>query len=317
MRRVIGLLWQKGVKSLWRRQDGSAAVLVALALVVLLAMVGTVTDVGLVFLYKYRLSNALDAAALAGAQELPENPEKAREKAREYAEKNGVDPATITVEISDDGREIRVAGEKEVQLLFAKVLGYTKSRVNGTSAARVGGITRVVGAAPLGIEEQPFQYGEEYVLKVGGGEGSYGWFGPLSLGGSGANVYRINLMYGYDRELKVGDIVPTETGNMSGPTEDGIEYRIQSCNHIPKCTYDHYVRGCPQVLLVPVIRPIKDSSNQVKEVQVVGFGAFFVEDVAGSGNECTVTGRFIHYLYPGDVDFNQVYYGLKGVKLVR
>lgn len=317
MRRVIGLLGQKGVKSIWRRQDGTAVVPVALALVVLLAMVGTVTDVGLVFLHKYRLSNALDAAALAGAQELPENPEKAREKAREYAEKNGVDPATITVEISDDNREIRVAGEKEVQLLFAKVLGYTKSRVNSTSAARVGGITRVVGAAPLGIEEQPFQYGEEYVLKVGGGCGSYGWFGALSLGGTGANVYRMNLMYGYNRELKVGDIVPTETGNMSGPTRDGIEYRIQSCKHIPKCTYDHYVRDCPQVLLVPIIRPIASNGNQVKEVQVVGFGAFFVEGVAGTGKESIVTGRFIHYLYPGDVDFNQVYYGLKGVKLVR
>jgi len=58
--------------------------------VVLLGCASLVTDVGLLYTSRNRLINAADAAALAGAQELPDKPEMAEAVAREYAKDNGV-----------------------------------------------------------------------------------------------------------------------------------------------------------------------------------------------------------------------------------
>lgn len=54
-------------------------------------------DVGM-FLHERRsVQNAADAAALAGAQELPDDVVAAEQIARDYAQKNGVDPSTLDV----------------------------------------------------------------------------------------------------------------------------------------------------------------------------------------------------------------------------
>lgn len=55
-----------------RRQRGAVAIMVALALLVLLSVVGLVVDGGLAYLVKARLNAAVDAAALAAARAVPD-----------------------------------------------------------------------------------------------------------------------------------------------------------------------------------------------------------------------------------------------------
>ncbi|WP_236422739.1 TadE/TadG family type IV pilus assembly protein, partial [Escherichia coli] len=50
------------------RQRGAVAIMVAIAMLVLLGVVGLTIDAGLAYLIKARLNAALDSAALAGAR---------------------------------------------------------------------------------------------------------------------------------------------------------------------------------------------------------------------------------------------------------
>ena len=58
------------VKQLPRKQSGAVAIMTALSLLLLIAMVGLVVDLGYLYTRKTELQNAADAAALAGAREL-------------------------------------------------------------------------------------------------------------------------------------------------------------------------------------------------------------------------------------------------------
>ncbi|HXL05154.1 MAG TPA: pilus assembly protein TadG-related protein [Bacillota bacterium] len=300
-------------------EKGSVIIIVAAAMVLLLGIAALVVDVGLLYYNKVVLSNAADAAALAGVQELPKDHGKAGEIAEAYAVTNGVEPGQVSAEVLPDGRSIQVATSRVVPLGFAKILGFSSAKVTASAKASVGATKGLWGAAPFGVVEDSFVYGETYTMKYSprnSGEVGPGNFGALALGGTGANNYLNNIKYGYQGRLEVGDEIPTiletEPGNMAGPTKSGVDFRIGGCNHEPKCTYDRFVKGCKRLLLVPVIDSLDVTGRS--GVKLIGFAAFFVEAVEGAGNACTVTGRFVRWAADGDLgninDYGVVSYRL-------
>jgi hypothetical protein len=94
-------------------ERGQVLVLFAFMIVILLLFVMMVVDVGFVALEKRNTQNALDAAALAGAQELPDDPVLAEQLALQYAEENGLDPDELTVAFSCTSTLLRVCNEAE------------------------------------------------------------------------------------------------------------------------------------------------------------------------------------------------------------
>ena len=188
------------LRRLLREEKGSALVLAALIMGVLLSFTALVVDVGMLYLTRTRLFNATDAAALAGVQALPEDPQEAERLAREFAWRNGAPEGRVNVAISEDKHAILVATSKKVGLGFARVFGVSTAEVRARSKALVGPINSMRGVAPFGVERQAFEYGEQYVLKYGAGqlEGQrHGNFGALALGGTGAGNYRRNIVEGY------------------------------------------------------------------------------------------------------------------------
>jgi len=298
---------------------GQVLVTVAAGMTLLLGMAAITVDAGTLYLQRQRLANAVDAAALAGAQELPARPALAYQQAMAYAEQNGCSPEEVVVQIAPSNKKITVTAQRQIPLFFARTLGHQTASVSAQATAAVSPVKALMGAAPLSIEEQILVFGEEYTLKSapseGGGEPLYGWYGPLSLGGSGARSYCQNLKYGYESELRVGDVVATETGNMSGPTVEGIAYRVDACHHDPPCTFEHFAPGCPRVLLVPVIVAQETSGNQIKTVRIQGFAAFFIENYARQGNECEIRGRFVHTAVSAPYDESLPGYGVYAVHL--
>ena len=168
-------------------EKGSVLVMVALGMVVLLGCASLVTDVGLLYTSRNRLINAADAAALAGAQELPDKPEMAEVVAREYAMANGVSEDNLDVEVSADNRSITVKPRQNVRFLFAQLLGFTEQEVDAEATALTAPLTGAIGVVPFSIEEQVLEIGKQYVLKEGAGgpavEGAdgkmSGWYGAL------------------------------------------------------------------------------------------------------------------------------------------
>ena len=300
----------------YQKERGSVVVLVALSLTTLLGFCAIVTDVGLMYAEKAHLQNSVDAAALAGVQELPSNPTLAEQIAQDYASQNGVSAVTVTFEANN--AKISVQATQQVPTYFARIWGITEEQISASAKAMMVPPTELSGAVPLSIQEQDFVYGQKYELKSGGGSGTSswylddsmnnaveisgagsgtpGWYGALELSDTGANTYETDLANGYSGALSVGQILDVKHGNMSGPTADGINTRLSRDTSVPKNTIDNYDRNAPQIVYIPIVRIISESGNSIQEVQIVGFAAFFLEGVAGNGNDSVVTGWFIRAL---------------------
>jgi len=301
-------------------QCGQAMVLFALSLPVILGMTGLFMDTGLMVLEKERLQRACDAAAIAGAYELPDE-ENARERAAEYFQINGYSAENLTVFVVPEQNKITVEGKKKVNLTFMKVMGFNDVEVKAKASAVYGAVNGITGVVPFGIPDQYLEYGRLYTLKAAPkdqyGPGNYG---ALALGFRGSANYENNLKYGYSGFLRVGDWVETEPGNMSGPTERGVNYRLNACPHSPQCSIENYHPGCPRIMIVPVFDPSSLMQGR-DEVRIVGFAAFLIKGISGSGSESEVTGYFLKIIPPDGSYFtiigSQQNYGLHAAKLVE
>lgn len=304
-------------------EKGSAVVILTLAISVLAGAAALVADIGVAYVTQQRLAVAADAAAFAGGQELHLGAARARQAALDNAASNGVNPAEIVVDVEQDNSAVAVRIASPMTIFFARVLGIDEGGELSAQARVVSSVpTALQGVAPLGIKEQPLTIGQEYTLKIGAGSkdeplglGS-GNFGALALGGPGASTYRNNLKYGYPGLLEVGDVVETQTGNISGPTRKAIKFRLAQPKP-PHCSPDSRVRDCPRVLLVPVYVPVESKGNQVKAVRVVGFAAFYVERAPGSGKESRVTGRFVKTFHGGEASAAGSGFGISAARLVE
>jgi hypothetical protein len=127
--------------------------LAALAMAAMLVMVAFVVDIGKAYLVQRQLQAGVDAAALAGAQHLPD-PTEATTNAQDYGpssgEKNEVKlgngvTTTVTMRcvVSAPGcnptlgnyNAVRVHATSDVDLLFARILGIKKLKVKATATA--------------------------------------------------------------------------------------------------------------------------------------------------------------------------------------
>jgi len=314
----------KQFKGLINRQEGIAVVLVALCLTVLVGMLALVGDIGLLFLTKTQLARAADAAALAGAARINEGEVPARLEAQNYLQANGITAGTGTIEIDLQEKTVTVRLRQEVNYFFAPLFGETSNEVSVQAVGQNGSISAAKGVAPVGIEDQQLIYGEPYVLKWSSdltlletpfGPGN---FGILNFGnhGGGASDYRQYAAKGYSEFIKVGDVIPAETGNKSGPTLQGFGERIQSCEADPPCSWQDYEADCPRIVTIPVYQ-ILGGSGSNQEYKIVGFAAFWLEEIGGHGNENYVSGYFIQKYLPGEIEIGQNDYGLRSVKLIQ
>lgn len=270
-----------------------------------------VIDIGLVYIEKTKLSNAVDAAVLAAALELPRDDEKAEEVALDYLKKNNVDCQNIVIDISEDKKSIQIHGDKNVKHLFAILLGIDKSNVKVNTKAVIGPARTVKGGIrPFAVEMYNFNYGDLVTLKEDAGDGYDGNYGGISLGGEGANVFKLNALYGYSGTISVGDMIPTEPGNIAGATME-----IQKYIDTDYSSFNNFNRDSERLWTIPLVNSMM--VNGKKEVLVLGFGQFFVENVKNKAGKIEIEGRFIKYVINGEIDMNLSDTGVYGVKLER
>jgi Flp pilus assembly protein TadG len=303
------------------KEQGSIIVMTALVMVAVIGFMALGVDLGILLLQKRLLANAVDAAALAGVQELPANPSSAQNIAYQYGVLNRINADELSVAVSTLDNEVAVSAQRSVRLFFAPVLGFDVAVVSAQARARTGPVGGVRGTVPLSVVEQEFVYGAKYMLKYGSQPlddipgGHYGGnFGALALGGKGGNTYRDNLANGYSGILRVGDMVDTEPGNMVGPTGVGVKARL-SHPDAAKCEFATAGPHCPQYLIVPIIDGF--SSGGSHSVRILGFAVFFLEDYHNSGAyRGSVVGRFLRRSVDGEIGPGRDY-GLHAYKLVQ
>lgn len=293
-------------------ERGSTQVITLLAMVVILGITALVMDIGVVFVERVKLSNAADAAVLGGAMELPGDTQKAIEVANEYLTKNGIDTNLSQIIISNNNTSIEVKINKNVDFYFAKAIGINDKDVLISSKANIGPVIAVYdGIRPLVIQQQALSYGQVVTLKEGAGDGYHGNYGGIALGGSGSNNFENNIKYGYKGKLKVGDIVYTETGNMSGATTRGISFITDNSFE----TFNNFSKDSSRLWTIPIVETLEVDGN--KPVKIAGFAEFFIENSDKKNGKIEITGRFLEFVQNGDIDYNVTDYGLRGVKLIN
>lgn len=125
-------------RNILKDTKGLVAVIVALLITVLLGFTAFVVDIGSVAMQRQNLQKAADAAALAGAQDLP-SAGNAISTAISYLDKNGVkapDTYIATTPYSGDSTKIEVKCTRTVSYTFAQVFGYTQTNVSARAVAQ-------------------------------------------------------------------------------------------------------------------------------------------------------------------------------------
>ncbi len=298
-----------------KNESGTTIVIFTGMIVGILAFSALVTDIGYLMVERSRLKNTADAAALAAVREMTDNRSNAQAVAADYIQKN--DRSTITSEISipDTGYIATVKLNKDIFFFFARILGINETQISVQSTAKMAPVVAVRGLRPLTVQQQTFTFGQQYVLKEGAGDGTSGNYGAVALGGTGSDRYRDNIKYGYDSVIRIGDYIRTETGNMQGPTEEGINYLISQCSHYPECTHQKYELNCPRLIAIPVVNTL--DVNGRKPIVVVGFASFFLEDYVDNGGHSEITGRFIETIVNAELGDAATDYGMRSIKLIE
>lgn len=294
----------KRVSTTWKRAiRGQIAVLILLALPVLLLSMSLCIDVGDLYLNRVRIQTAIDSSVLAGANWLPDYHNQAISTAQAYAIQNGVKAGEIqNIAVAADNKSLTMTVARTVPCFFCIAMGEgvayasTGSGGTGITALATAGIVPVsaaYGITPVGVDYRTnLNFGSQVILKQG--QVGAGNWDPLALGGQGADQYRSNLQSGYQGKVSAGDWINTETGNVVGPTNQGISARISNGQSMyPSSTFANHTLDDPRIIVVPVVD--FSNINGQSQVPVKGFAVMWV---AGVDQQGAINCYFMHQSIP-------------------
>jgi hypothetical protein len=292
-------------------EEGNISILVMFFMVILLASTGAAIDVGRAAINRAKLSNALDYAALAGAQELPNDPASAVNIVQNYLLDNNVDPSSVDIVVGSDNKSIELMGKRKLEYTFLRILGLEKTDIKANSKVIIGAVSSVKGGLrPYAVEDFPYVYGTLITLKNGGGDGYHGNYGVVALGGTGSGVYAYNALYGYDGEIKVGDEIDTEPGNMAS-----VSNQLQSYINSISDSFESFERDSDRLWTVPLVDSLEENGRST--VLVTGFAEVFVENIQKKSGKIEIKARFIRFVLNGEIDLEAEDRGTYGAKLVN
>jgi hypothetical protein len=280
-----------------KNESGQAIVLMTLSLVAILGMAALVLDVGNWFHTKRQLQGTADAATLAGAQKLPDDPSGASTMAMSYANQNGGNVAGANIIISSTvlpNDTISVRARKTDPGFFSGVLGIASADIDARAKARVGPPAKSKYVAPMVVDcEHPlihncngdstpdFQVPTTMDYDPMGAPGAYGM---LNLGGGsnpGSSEEADWILHGFDQYLGLGDYRSDPGAKFSSSNiQDALEAR----------------RGT--VLLFPVFR-VLNGTGQNAVYDIIGWIGFHLNAFEVHGNNATLHGYFTEYIAQG------------------
>jgi hypothetical protein len=303
---------------------GQAYVVTVLFLTVLLAMTAAVLDVGSWYRAQRAVQATVDAAALAGAQALPEDQFQAEALAKEYVEKNGGNLSALEINFSTkvSGTDtIRVRGERAAPGFFSRIFSIDSVTVGARAVAQAGGVSEAKYVAPITVNEKhpmlqncapPPCSGPDYdteiellnLHKPGGGDAA-GSFGLIDLradgtGNPGANELAEWMEKGFDQYMPLGDYDAAPSTNFNNSQFKGaLDLRIGT------------------EVLFPIYRTLKGPGTNA-EFEIIGWVGFVPSKFVASGDKGKVFGYFTKVIWEGILaESGDPSFGLKTVSLVE
>ncbi len=296
----------------FREERGQAMALTVICLTVLLTLSALVLDIGSWYQAQRETQAAADAAALAGAQALPDDSGEASALAASYVTKNGGGATSIsftTRSLSNDTVTVEV--ERDAPGFFSKIFGVDSVAVDAKASARSGVMTHARYAAPIAVDERhPLISGTSCpcfgpattldLEKVGPGA-----FRLLNLddshGGTGPKIVADWILNGYDGYMPLN-------WYFSDPGAKFNSSQIKSAMNA----------RIGDELLFPVYRETRGSGANF-EYFVVGWIGFVVSDFDAHGNGGVVNGHFTRVIWEGiqSESGTETDFGARAVELVE
>jgi Flp pilus assembly protein TadG len=307
-----------------REEHGQAVVLTTIAMVMCLGASALVLDVGHWFRDKRRVQATADAAALAGAQLLPDDPNGAQSTAQSYANKNGGDVLGANIVVSStygSNDTISVKGERSDPGIFSSVLGIANANITATAKARVGVPQSALHVAPMVVScnhslikncnnsSKLPQFNVMTTLKFDpmGAPGAFGMLNLSKGGGTPGSSEEANwIRYGYSAYLDV---------NKNYNSDPGAKFSSQQV----RGALDSRLSGDP-VLLFPVFQTLT-GTGQNAQYYIIGWVGFHLVSYTTQGNNATLRGYFTTYIAQGILasgsSLGSTNFGIKSIQLVE
>jgi len=290
-----------------RSTHGQATVLTVVFLTVLLGLAALVLDVGSWYRAKRDAQSTADAAALAGAQGLPDTT-NAKGLAQQYAGKNGgigTGVITFSSQITPND-SITVTVKRTAPTFFSKLFsGKSSVNVGATATATSEAVSQARYVAPITVyykhpllnckNGNPITCNPtngvqttiplEDIHQPGSGNAS-GAFGLINLdqnsgGNIGAGTLAGWLLNGYPDYLPLGHYNSAPSANFNNSQFDA--------------SLDAVIG---KEVLFPVYRILKGpGSNAIYDI--IGWVGFVITSYDTSGSTSTITGSFTRYLADG------------------
>ena len=298
-------------------------VLVTVGMVALLGFAGLSVDLGSWYHQQRSEQATADAAALAGAQDLPDDPSSAAANAMQYANANGAGLSPSDIVISSDrapNDTISVRVGKEAPAVFTKLFGIAAVTLHANAAARSDGVSSAEYVAPVAVSSKHPMLGctpppcagatqlDMVDLKAKGGPNAAGNFSLLDLringGGSvGDSTLADWLTNGYDAYMPLG----VYTG-VPGAKFNSSQFQAALAGRVG------------QEVLFPVYKPPIVGSGSNAQFNIIGWVGFLITGSSGSGNSGTIYGSFKRFIAQGLQSSNpgsQSDFGVRAVQLVQ
>ena len=280
-----------------KSERGQALVLATVAMLMCFGMAALVLDVGNWFRDKRRLQATSDAAALAGAQMLPDAT-AARGTAQSYADQNGGDVAGADIVVTSQYQSndtIAVKAKRNSAGIFTKVIGVGGANISATAKARVGPPEAALRVAPMVVycghnliqnckDDNTPQFNVPTTLDFDK-EGAPGAFGMLNLSGGngapGSSEEAAWISKGFDKYLELGKYrsdpgAKFESSNIGS----ALDARVGT------------------VLLFPVFDKLT-GTGQNAEYNIIGWIGFKLTSWKVKGNTAELKGSFTTYIAQG------------------
>jgi Flp pilus assembly protein TadG len=307
-----------------KSERGQAILLSTLAMAMLLGAAALVLDVGNWFRDKRRLQGTADAAALAGAQQLPDDASGAQSMALSYANKNGGDVAGANIVITSQYQPndtIAVKAQRNDPGIFSAVLGKNSADITATAKARVGPPAQALAVAPMVVYcDHPLihncnnnnlpQFNVPTDLPFSA-MGAPGAFGMLNLDGQngtiGTSTEAAWISKGFDKYLGLGNYKSDPGAKFSSQNvQSALDGRMHT------------------VLLFPVFRTLT-GGGQNAQYDIIGWIGFYLQSYDVHGNNATLHGYFTQYIAegilaqssPGSGGVPSSFFGVKTIQLIE
>ena len=305
-------------------ERGQSLVLITVFMMSLLGMAALAIDAGSWYQTKRTVQASADAAALAGASQLPVGWSTAQTAAQAEYARNGQGSDTVTYQNTANlttGDTVKVTASRVSSSFFAKLFGFTSATITASASATIESYTSASSSGqimPWGVMKASWTLGSQYSIYTDGTSPNNGALslpvksGTTCTGTSGGADYK-NTINGttLSCDVSVGQLVDVKTGQNTGPTGQGIDARITSWKTIDQIV--SFTSGgqatillpnSPQVLLLPVVENATNGSavwpSGSGQVRVVGFAWFVLTQPGYTNGGKTVLGTFVGLSGPQD-----------------